>query len=155
MYLGRSLVHENVSEVEEPERRVEQVLPQLYLPDLDMDITGIETLTPTPSIPKPKINLRNRPRLRNPQRSRTNRNSIEEEENVSEVEEPERRVEQVLPQLYLPDLDMDITPASPNPKSISETDPDSETPNGAEPTETALPTSTHRGGRECFGGRRA
>jgi hypothetical protein len=36
---------ENVSEVEEPERRVEQVLPQLYLPDLDMDITGIEGLS--------------------------------------------------------------------------------------------------------------
>ncbi|KAJ6167374.1 hypothetical protein N7497_000217 [Penicillium chrysogenum] len=36
---------ENVSEVEEPERRVEQVLPQLYLADLDMDITGIEGLS--------------------------------------------------------------------------------------------------------------
>lgn len=36
---------ENVSEVEEPDRQVEQVLPQLYLPDLDMDITGIEGLS--------------------------------------------------------------------------------------------------------------
>ncbi|KAJ6181180.1 hypothetical protein N7519_011641 [Penicillium mononematosum] len=36
---------EDVSEVEEPERRVEQVLPQLYLPELDMNITGMEGLS--------------------------------------------------------------------------------------------------------------
>jgi hypothetical protein len=36
---------EDVAEVEEPERRVEQVLPQLYLPELDMNITGIEGLS--------------------------------------------------------------------------------------------------------------
>ncbi|CAG8908427.1 unnamed protein product [Penicillium egyptiacum] len=36
---------EDVSEVGEPEKRVEQVLPQLYLPELDMNITGIEGLS--------------------------------------------------------------------------------------------------------------
>ncbi|OQE16013.1 hypothetical protein PENFLA_c029G08601 [Penicillium flavigenum] len=36
---------EDASEVEEPERRVEQVLPHLYLPELDMNITGIEGLS--------------------------------------------------------------------------------------------------------------
>ncbi|EKV16276.1 Serine/threonine-protein kinase 33 [Penicillium digitatum] len=36
---------EDLSEFEEPEIRVEQVSPQLYLPELDMSITGIEELT--------------------------------------------------------------------------------------------------------------
>lgn len=36
---------EDVSEFEEPEIRVEQALPQLYLPELDMNITGIEGMT--------------------------------------------------------------------------------------------------------------
>ncbi|CAI7627492.1 unnamed protein product [Penicillium glandicola] len=36
---------EDVSDFEEPEIRVEKVSPQLYLPELDMNITGIEGLT--------------------------------------------------------------------------------------------------------------
>lgn len=36
---------EDVSGAEEPERQVEQVLPQLYLPELDMNITEIEGLS--------------------------------------------------------------------------------------------------------------
>ena len=44
-FLGVDPEEDDVSEVEGPERRVEQVLPQLYLPELDMNITGIEGLS--------------------------------------------------------------------------------------------------------------
>lgn len=44
-FVDFEIEEDDISEFEEPEIRVEQVSPQLYLPELDMNITGIEGLT--------------------------------------------------------------------------------------------------------------
>lgn len=44
-FVDFGIEEDDISEFEEPEIRVEQVSPQLYLPELDMNITGIEGLT--------------------------------------------------------------------------------------------------------------
>ncbi|KGO50361.1 hypothetical protein PEX1_105630 [Penicillium expansum] len=44
-FVDFDIEEEDLSEFEEPEIRVEKVSPQLYLPELDMNITGIEGLT--------------------------------------------------------------------------------------------------------------
>ncbi|KAJ5421218.1 hypothetical protein N7465_003737 [Penicillium sp. CMV-2018d] len=44
-FVDFKIEEDDISEFEEPEIRVEQVSPQLYLPELDMNITGIEGLT--------------------------------------------------------------------------------------------------------------
>lgn len=44
-FVDFEIEEDDISEFEEPEIRVDQVSPQLYLPELDMNITGIEGLT--------------------------------------------------------------------------------------------------------------